>query len=245
MTLLGQADVIQADLIVAAPEEHGQKPPGTGEEPPSVVIETDGTRGASATFQLSTAVAEKDVGFECQLTVDDVPGPWTDCTTADGGRATYQDLAPAKYTFAARATDRQGNTSPVVQLRWTSRRSQVRTPRRSGPQTADTTPLPDGDAARHPAGAQRSRPQARASDPVLRYLTRDLVQFYGSVLPRHDGAKPQRRTTAGYRTVARVTLRRATQHRSEYRRTSGTPRRARIASSYRATRNTAQPPSAW
>ena len=119
MTLLGQADVIQADLIVAAPEEHGQKPPGTGEEPPSVVIETDGTRGASATFQLSTAVAEKDVGFECQVTVDDVPGPWTDCTTADGGRATYQDLAPAKYTFAARATDRQGNTSPVVQLRWT------------------------------------------------------------------------------------------------------------------------------
>lgn len=227
--LLGHAGIIEAELIVTAPEEHGQKPPGKGDEPPAVVIETEGTLGASATFLLLTEVAEEDVSFECQLTVDSVAGPWTDCTTADGGRAAYQNLRPAKYTFAARATDRQGNTSPTAQVRWTvsADTTPQGTPSPTGtPDTAatpDTTSQPaQSPSASPPAPTVTARVRTHVQGTLYRrYLNRDRVQFYGSVLPRHDGAEVllQRRTTAGYRTVSRITLRRATQRRSEYRRT--------------------------
>ena len=71
-----------------------------------------------------------------------------------------------------------------------------------------------------PAATTRARKHVRLT-LYRRYLSGHRVRFYGSVLPRHDGAKIllQRRAPKGYRTVARITLRPATKHRSQYRRT--------------------------
>ncbi|MHB1569146.1 MAG: hypothetical protein ACYC0H_08065 [Solirubrobacteraceae bacterium] len=140
--LVNNEDVITADLSVGAPESNGNQPSGVGEEVPTVAIATEGTLGASATFLLSTDPAATDVTFQCQLTVNGKAGSWTACGTADGGRVSYQDLAPASYTFAARATDAQGDTSGTVQVSWTVNAASGQPPATASGGSAGQAPIP-------------------------------------------------------------------------------------------------------
>jgi hypothetical protein len=104
-----------ATIAIAAPDEHGEQPPDSGEDltPPVVTITAVGTPGSTATFELTAN--ETEVTFECQLTIDATAGAWETCTSPK----TYSSLAPASYVFSARGTDNAGNVSATVTRTWT------------------------------------------------------------------------------------------------------------------------------
>jgi hypothetical protein len=208
--LAGDPNVIEADLSVGAPESHGQQPPGAGEQTPTVVLATDGTLGTSATFLLSTETAATDVTFQCQLTVNGQPGLWTACTTADGGRASYQGLLPGTYTFAAFAMDAEGDTSGIVRMSWTVTANAA--------QASGGAPSPSG-APVTTQQQQKQQQKTRARVTLsLWWLPGERLHLWGSVYPAHTGKQVtiQERTRTGWKTVGKVRLQRADQQRSQF-----------------------------
>ncbi|MBD3784833.1 MAG: hypothetical protein IE926_18105, partial [Micrococcales bacterium] len=102
-------------VSVSAPESHGEKPPGAGEDTtaPVVTVTAVGELGSTASFTLSAS--EDPVTFECRLTTNAVAGSWASCTSP----TTYTGLEPGDYAFSARATDEAGNVSALVTKSWT------------------------------------------------------------------------------------------------------------------------------
>ncbi len=96
----------QIVVAVSAPDAHGEKPPGVGDDttaPAVTIAEVDTTLSSTATFLLSSN--ETDVTFECMLTTNGVAGDWQSCSSS----VSYTNLLPGSYTFFARGTDKAGN----------------------------------------------------------------------------------------------------------------------------------------
>ena len=103
-------------VSVAAPESHGQKPPGAGGDTtaPVVTVTADGPLGSSASFTLS-AEDESAVTYSCQLTVNGAAGPETAC----GDNVRLDSLEPGVYSLTVVGTDTAGNVSVPVTRTWT------------------------------------------------------------------------------------------------------------------------------
>jgi hypothetical protein len=111
---LSGGNSVSSVVAVAAPEEHGQKPPGAGDDttPPVVTISVLGTLGTDASFTLS---ADEAVTYQVRLVTNDVPGAWEPLT---GTTKSYTGLAPGIYSFHVHATDAAGNKSGLYQKTW-------------------------------------------------------------------------------------------------------------------------------
>ncbi|MDE3203116.1 MAG: hypothetical protein KGQ66_02710 [Acidobacteriota bacterium] len=113
--LQGANTLAPSDVSVVAPESHGQKPPGAGEDTtaPTVTVTAVGTPAATASFAL--AADETNVSYTCQLFVDGVAQPPEACTSP----VSFRDLQPAVYVLAVTGTDAAGNVSTPVIVTWT------------------------------------------------------------------------------------------------------------------------------
>ncbi len=100
---------------VAAPESHGQRPPGTGDDTttPVVTLAPIGTVGSTASFTLTADV--HNVTFTCQLFSNGVASPAQACATP----VTFTDLQPGTYVLSVVGTDRAGASSDPVTYSWT------------------------------------------------------------------------------------------------------------------------------
>ena len=111
VSLEGGNDARQPLVVsVSAPEAHGEKPPGAGDDttaPTVTITEADTTLSSTATFVLTAS--EADVTLECRLTTNGVAGTWESCSSTK----TYSNLQPGIYTFSARATDAAKNVGEV------------------------------------------------------------------------------------------------------------------------------------
>jgi hypothetical protein len=109
---------VSSVVAVAAPEEHGQQPPGAGEDTtaPVVTITAVGTLSADASFTLT---ADEPALWDVRLVTNDVLGTWEKTTTPDKTFAkSYAGLLPGTYTFQVHATDAAGNKSGLYQKTW-------------------------------------------------------------------------------------------------------------------------------
>jgi hypothetical protein len=97
-------------VSVSAPEVHGEKPPGAGDDttaPTVTITVADTTVSSTATFDLTAS--EANVTLECRLTTNGVVGAWETCTSPK----TYSNLTPGIYVFSTRATDAADNVGEV------------------------------------------------------------------------------------------------------------------------------------
>ncbi len=101
-------------VSVSAPESHGEKPPGAGEDTTAPVVTVTAVDELGSTAAFTLAANEESVTFECRLTTNTVTAPWESCTSP----TTYSGLEPGDYAFSARATDAAGNVSAVVTKNW-------------------------------------------------------------------------------------------------------------------------------
>ena len=115
VSLEGGNSLEPISVAVAAPESHGQKPPGQGEDTtaPVVTLAPAGTLGSTASFTISAD--EDNVTFVCQLYRDGLAGPAEACTSP----VTYSGLQPGDYVLSVVGTDRAGNVSDPVTQSWT------------------------------------------------------------------------------------------------------------------------------
>jgi Putative Ig domain len=115
ISLQGANTLDPVTVSVAAPETHGQKPPGSGEDttPPVVTVTPVGTLGSTASFNLTAN--ESGVRFACQLYLNGLADPAQACTSP----VTYSGLQPGVYVFSVVGTDRAGNVSDAVTQTWT------------------------------------------------------------------------------------------------------------------------------
>ena len=162
-------------VSVSAPDAHGEKPPGVGDDTtaPTVTITAVDTLGSTASFDLTAS--EDGVSFTCKLTTNGVPGPWESCKT----RTTYSDLEPGTYIFSAlpsagsshhqlaRAPERwrgwMAVASPLASLDSPRSSVQVLDPRRSGTCTDHRRGCPG-----MPANRQAPRPVRSGGLPAWR-----------------------------------------------------------------------------
>jgi hypothetical protein len=149
----GNTLALPITVSVSAPESHGEKPPGVGDDTtaPVATIIPVGTLTSTATFDLTAS--EPDVTFECMLTTNGVAGSWEACTPPKA----YTGLPPGTYKFSARATDAADNVSLVSVVTWTVT-------------STDTNPPPasSGSGTSGAAGTAQPGPQASAGqgEPV-------------------------------------------------------------------------------
>jgi hypothetical protein len=115
VALTGGNAVDTATVAVVAPEQHGEQPPGAGEDTtaPVVTITVVGTLSSTATFTLSAD--EDNVTYQCRLVKDDVPGEWGPC---DESGKSYTGLTAGIYAFHVKATDAAGNVSGMYSKTW-------------------------------------------------------------------------------------------------------------------------------
>jgi hypothetical protein len=107
VSLAGANAVDPAVIAVAAPEDHGQKPPDAGDDTtaPEVTIAVVGTLSSTATFTIVSD--DSSATYACRLVTNDVPGAWESC----GGTKSYSGLTPGSYAFEVKATDSAGNSA--------------------------------------------------------------------------------------------------------------------------------------
>ena len=113
--LQGRNTLDPITVSVAAPESHGQQPPGAGEDTTAPIITATpvGTLGSTASFTLTAD--EDNVTFACQLYENGVAEPAEACTSP----VTYTGLQPGVYVFSVVGTDKAGNVSDAVTYPWT------------------------------------------------------------------------------------------------------------------------------
>ena len=146
-------------VAVSAPETHGKKPPGVGDDttaPAVTITAADTTVSSSATFDLTAS--EADVTFECMLTTNGVAGPWESCTSP----TTYTNLAPGSYTFSARATDKAKNIGAVEVYALV-----IPAAATTDPQTDPASPAPPAAAAAAPAPPAAAAPAPPVTTTVV------------------------------------------------------------------------------
>ena len=141
-------------VSVSAPDAHGEKPPGVGDDTtaPTVTITAVDTLGSTASFDLTAS--EDGVSFTCKLTTNGVPGPWESCKT----RTTYSDLEPGTYIFSATATDEAGNVGEVEEYLVVIKAAAA--PPVTSQPPAVAAPAPPVVAAPAPPAAAQSKPKA-------------------------------------------------------------------------------------
>ncbi len=94
----------------AAPETHGQQPPGAGEDTTAPVV-TFTTLAVTKDAATLAFVANEPATFATQLTTNGVKGAWE---TASTSPKTYTDLSAGDYVVAVKATDPANNVATYV-----------------------------------------------------------------------------------------------------------------------------------
>lgn len=189
VALVGGNSVETAWISVAAPEQHGEQPPGAGEDvtAPVVTILPVGTLDSEASFTLSAN--EPDVTYVVRLVENDIPGEWEPATEA--GKS-YTGLTPGIYSFQVKATDAVGNVSGMYAKTW------VVEPESSSGQVAPTTTVIGGPADNCWLLAHNATFDLQSSDPSAAYIVTVNGKYWGT---SNTGAVVVRGLKAGANTI--------------------------------------------